>query len=89
MKEFTGIEADGTKVFWTSGMSMTVFCKRHHIEMAVCFKKSGNSCCQIYTPSTWNGKDHGIVEGYISDARIGRTSQMCFDKIKAEGIKIT
>jgi len=88
MKEYAGITVDGTKVFWTSGMSMTVFCERRHIEMAVCFCKSGNSCRQLYTPSTWNGKDHGTVEGYTADARTGRTPIMCFDHIKSKGKEI-
>lgn len=89
MKEFAGIDMNGNKVFWTSGLSMTVFCERHNIKMAVCFRKSGSTCCQMDTGiNMWNGKDHGIAEGYTADARIGRTPIMCFDKIKAEGVEI-
>lgn len=76
-----GVEMDGTCVVFRWGLSLSIYAHRRNIKFAVLYYNINNPVAISTGVDLWNGKDHGIFEPYLADARIKRTPEMCVDLI--------
>lgn len=79
-KLYCAVKQNGECIKFETGLTFGLYEKRHNLnDLAVVYGNAGTDRpYSIYTGfETWNGKDHGIFEEYVADARINRTPKKC------------
>ena len=80
-RNYVAVTTNGECIKFETGLGLNIYSKRKNIELAVVYS-AGKYPCGISTKfQTWNGKDHGIFNPYIPDARINRTPEDCIKEI--------